>query len=70
LVKQWKITIQAALAGKMEMVLDDPITRRPIYGRRRELTEALYRNWLDREAGKPEAERSHVPSLLELRSQT
>lgn len=68
LMKKWKIPVQAELAGKIELVLTDPLTREPKYGARTVLIEALLNHWLDIQTGKTEAERTRLPTLEELRS--
>lgn len=68
LLKDWKIPIPAVTAGKVEMVLMDPITGQPKYGARTKLLEHLLDHWLDFIAGKPEPERKPLPTLEELRS--
>lgn len=68
LMKDWKIPVPAELAGKIEMVLTDPLTRKPKYGARVKLIEGLLKNWLDQIAGTPEPQRHPIPSLDELRS--
>lgn len=68
LMKPWKIPIDAEVAGQIEFCVSDPVTKQPRYGARTHLIEKLLCWWLDREAGKPEAERTEVPSLAQLRS--
>lgn len=67
LQKPWKLNLSASLAGKVEFLLTDPITRKPIYGARVKLVEALLEKWIAQEEGKPEAEQPPVPTLAELR---
>lgn len=66
-MKDWKIPISATLAGRMEYVLTDNITKRPIYGARTRLLSALLERWLEEQKGTPHSELPHVPSLAELR---
>lgn len=61
----WKLNISATVAGKIEFMLTDPITKKPIYGSRIKLTEALFEYWLAREEGRP---LPPIPTLEELRS--
>ena len=68
LMKPWKIPVKADLAGRVEMVLGDPLTGAPKYGARTKLISDLLEHWLDSVAGKPEPERRPIPSLEELRS--
>ena len=68
LLRDWKIPVPATTAGKIEMVLGDPITGVPKYGARTKLIASLLEHWLDTVAGKPLAERSPLPSVEELRS--
>lgn len=68
LTKDWKIVLNAETAGKVEMVLTDPLTKEPIYGARKALVNGLLEHWLDKLAGKSEAECKPLPTLEELRS--
>lgn len=68
LLKPWKCAISAEIAGLVEYALTDPITKKPRYGSRKVLLEALLANWLARESGVPEAERPEIPSLEHLRN--
>lgn len=65
LQKPWKLNLSATVAGKVEYLLTDPITRKPIYGARVRLVEALLENWIAREEGRPDL--PPVPTLSELR---
>lgn len=68
LVKNWKVPIPATVAGRIELVLTDPITHQPKYGARSKLITALLEHWLDQCAGKPLDECKALPTLDELRS--
>lgn len=68
LIKKWKIPVLAELAGKIEMCTMDPLTREAKYGARTVLIEALLNYWLDVQAGKPEDQRTRLPTIEELRS--
>lgn len=68
LMKKWKVPVPATIAGAVELVLCDPLTRQPKYGARTTLIAALLENWLDTIAEKPLSERKPIPSLEELRS--
>jgi hypothetical protein len=68
LLKPWKVAISAEVAGKVEFVLTDPITKKPHYGARKKLLESLLRFWLAREAGVPPEALPDLPSLEQLRS--
>jgi hypothetical protein len=68
LMKPWKIPLNASLAGRVEMVLGDPLTGQPKYGARTRLINDLLEHWLDVIAGKPAPERRPLPSLEEIRS--
>lgn len=48
----------------MEYLLADPLTRKPLYGARVRLVEALLEAWIAKEEGR---EAPPVPSLSELR---
>lgn len=47
--KKWKVSIDAALAGAVELRLLDPLHKKPAYGKRSELIEQLLSDWLDKE---------------------
>ena len=64
LIRPWKITIPATLAGRVEFALMDRITNKPIYGARNKLISALLTRWLAEQGGDPAPP---VPSLEELR---
>jgi hypothetical protein len=42
----WKLSIEAALAAEVDLVLEDPVTRKPKYGARSKLVQMLLRNYL------------------------
>lgn len=63
----WKLLLSAPIAGRLELMLADPIHSKPKYGARRKLTEALYEWWIARESGVPENQRPSIPSVQELR---
>lgn len=46
LTKKWKISLPAPLAGRVELSLWDTINKKPAYGKRGELIEALLNEWL------------------------
>lgn len=64
LIKPWKVSLPATLAGRVEFMLRDPIHNKALYGARAELLEKLLEWWIARESG---TTLPHVPSLLELR---
>lgn len=65
LLKVWKCTFPATLAGRVEIMLWDEINQRPIYGARAILLESLLEWWIAREEGKP---LTPVPSIQEIRA--
>lgn len=46
LMKDWKIPLDASLAGAIEFELMDPITKKPRYGERSKLVGYLLAQWL------------------------
>lgn len=66
LLRNWKITLPATLAGRVEAMLLSPVHQKPIYGTRARLVEALLEYWVAVESGS--ASPPHVPSVHELRS--
>lgn len=65
LIIKWKVTLPAALAGRVEHMLLSPIHNQPIYGSRARLIEGLLEYWIAKESG---SELPPLPSLLDLRS--
>lgn len=63
-IKPWKICLPATLAGRVEFMLSDPLTHKPIYGARNKLIASLLEHWLARETNRPP---TPVPTLSELR---
>lgn len=49
----WKLHIDAALAAEVEMLLWDPVMKKPKYGDRKELIESLLRPWVAAQKGQP-----------------
>lgn len=68
LIRKWKITLPATLAGRVEYMLISPISQKPIYSARARLVRALLEDWVARESGASITERPPVPTLEELRS--
>lgn len=67
LIKPWKISLPATLAGRLEFMLRDPIHNKPIYGARAILIEKLFEWWIARENGTNPDFLPEVPTLLQLR---
>jgi len=65
LIRNWKITLPATLAGRVEFMLLSPVHQKPIYGARARLVESLLEYWIAVESG---AIPPHIPSVEELRS--
>jgi hypothetical protein len=63
---EWKVSLKARLAGEIDLMLENPLTRKPQYGARARLIEALLDRWLAEQKGDP-TDTIAVPSLLELR---
>lgn len=61
----WKIILPAALAGKLDLMLMDPIHSKPIYGARARLFELLAEHWVALQEGRTPPP---MPSLEQLRS--
>jgi hypothetical protein len=68
LIKPWKISMQATVAGKTEHLLWDTINKKPHYGARGALIHSLLNWWLARESGIPADQLPHIPTALELLS--
>lgn len=67
LIVKWKVNIPATTAGRVELMLLDPVLNKPIYAARSKLIEALLENWIAQQSG---SEPTHIPSVEELRSIT
>lgn len=48
LMKDWKIPLDASLAGAVEFYLMDPTTKKPRYGERSKLVGWLLAEWLQK----------------------
>lgn len=60
-----KASLPAPLAAEVNLLLEDPLTRRRKYGALSKLIEALLRDWLARQTGSDAP--TSIPSLDELR---
>ena len=61
----FKVSLPAALAAEIDLIFEDPLTRRPKYGARARLITNLLQWWLDNQRGADS--KVHIPSLEELR---
>ena len=61
----YKISLPAAVCAEVDLLLLDPITRKPKYGARSKLIEGLLREWLAKQKGKTI---TLAPTLQELKS--
>lgn len=60
----YKVSLPAPLAAEVDLMLEDPLTKKPKYGARSLLIEALLREWLAKIKGQNDIE---TPSLSDLR---
>lgn len=60
----WKLSLPAELASRIDLMLEDPLTRKPKYAARARLVEGLLRKWIAEQSGEPIVE---PPTLAELR---
>jgi len=60
-----KLSLPAAISAEIDLMLENPLTRKPHYGARSRLTEKLYEIWLANVRGEPVPP---FPTLDELRS--
>jgi hypothetical protein len=60
----WKLSLPAELAARIDLMLEDPLTRKPKYAARARLAEALFRRWIAESTGE---DTPSVPSLADLR---
>ena len=60
---EWKLSLRAAIAAEVDLLLEDPLTRKPKYGARSKLIESLLDDWLSRQSG---GEAKPIPSRSEL----
>ena len=68
LIVKWKLSMPATLAGRIEYLLLDPITKKPIYSARQRLVSALLERWLWDQSDTAVAPAPQVPSIEELRA--
>ncbi len=62
-----KISLPAALVAEIDLLLEDPVTRRPRYGAKSKLVEALLRTWLA-DIGASRSVGPTIPSLEDLQA--
>ncbi len=60
-----KVSVPAALAAELDLLLEDPLTRRRKYGSLSRLVEALLREWLAAQKGESI---QPIPSIAELQA--
>lgn len=60
----WKICLPAPLAAEIDLMLEDPLTRKPKYGARSKLIEQLLSQW----SASVRSGSAFGPSLDQLRS--
>ena len=60
----YKLSLPAALVAEVDLLLEDPLTKRPRYGAKSKLVEALLRSWLAGMRGTTST--FPIPSLEEL----
>lgn len=60
----YKLSLPAPLCAEVDLLLEDPLTKKPKYGARSKLIEALLREWLSRQKGE---DLPPVPTLTELK---
>lgn len=60
----WKLSLPAELASRIDLMLEDPLTRKPRYAARARLMEGLLRRWIAESTGEPAPA---VPTLTDLR---
>lgn len=62
-----KVSVPAALAAEVNLLLEDPLTRRRKYGALSKLIEALLKNWLALQHQEHPDVIPSIPSLGDLR---
>ncbi len=60
----WKLSLDAPLAAKVELMLQHPLNQRPVYGARAKLVSSLLEYWIALETNAP---RPPLPTIEELR---
>ena len=60
----WKLSLPASVAAEVDLLLEDPLTRKPKYGARSSLVEAMLRNWIALMKG--QMPNTHVPDRAAL----
>lgn len=67
LKRPWKIHVNAELAGRLNYVTIDPLTSKPKYSARTLIVNRLLQHWFEVLEGKPEDQRTPMPTLEEIR---
>lgn len=49
LIKKWKVSLPATLAGTVEYLLRNPATGKPVYGSQSKLVESLLVDWVEKQ---------------------
>jgi hypothetical protein len=67
---EWKLSMPATLAGRIENVLGDPVTGKPIYGVRNRLLVMLLDHWLAQQSNpdSPPELLPEIPTIEQLRA--
>lgn len=65
---EWKLSMPATLAGRVEHVLGDPVTGKPIYGVRNKLLTMLLDRWLAEQSDTAPELLPEVPTIEQLRA--
>jgi len=65
---EWKLSMPATLAGRIENVLGDPVTGKPIYGIRTQLLTLLLERWLAEQRGDIPELLPKIPTIEQLRA--
>jgi len=68
LIRPWKLSMPATLAGRIEFALLDPITGKTKYGSRNTLIVKLLERWLAEQQDPPPEDLPTVPTIEELRA--
>ena len=68
LIRPWKLSMPATLAGRVEFALLDPITGKTKYGARNTLIVKLLERWLAEQSDPVPQDLPTVPTLEELRA--
>ncbi len=62
---EWKLHIKGTIAAQVELLLTDPVRKKPKWGARSDLTERLYTEWIAQQIALRKAKGEPIPEGVE-----